>query len=960
MDASSLAATTMRAEDPSTPASELERLSRSRSRAVRGAVAANPNSPLDVLAVLGRNFPDVLANNPILDWLLLEDANWLGQFDSLSRCRLLMEPGTALGLLWWAARFGTPDDKLAVAQNPNCPIELLSYLANIGHPELSACVGAHVNAPHPLGEHSGNPPDGAPNEATGVSSATGREGPRPNNVYTTDLHIGRTITLANGSASAADIATLIDLGSVPAESFDLLVDGDVLVRRAVARSPLATPDVLRILLVDDDVDTRTMALDHNAAPRAVVDAVHKLVANDPTVDLHVFDGLPVTTFLEMHLARHPNCDRTVLLDIVDSGNWRLREAAASNLGLPIDIAILLAADTDKDVRVSLVRNPRVPPYVCDWLVDDRVDEVAKAAGAASAVRQAEGDGGDEGPTSADEAGGQNLLIELLLRYRHVGVILGRLPSITEQMLSDLAADSDWQIRRSCATNPNLPTVILEQLLRDSDSDVRIAALANSNTTAEIVAKVADPTHAEVRCRLVRDTANPVALGTYAHDSVLAVREALAEHPATSSETLQLLAVDSDSSVREIVAGRNDLTKDLLTKLAADTEPRVQQRVAERDGELSDAAIVGLFHDLRRTPLAKRANLLRTLLQGSNELKNSELRVLKQAPSWVRQHIVRRATSDSFLSAMARSEDWYTRVAVAEHPLASESILRVLAADNDYDVRTAVATSKTSLTRQLLRTLALDTNSSVREALLKRDDLDAEVLDMMVFDDNDDIRARVVAHPLLSERWRRLYRDLEARNPLSSDELRELASAAPLSRRLVAQHPDAPTRVLGKLARDADWHIREDVARHPRATPAMLKRLATEVDRDVRRAAAGNPNIQRALLQELVHDTDESVRLAAATHPRLPHSLRDILKAGAVRSLTRSVLPIDRLVVLTSGSCSSRELRRRRNWQSLHWEIRALVAKHPLTERAVLERLAGDANRAVRELAMSRLHGAVAS
>ncbi len=946
----------MRAEDPETPVEELKRLSRHRSRAVRSAVAANANTSNDVLGVLARVFPEAVAGNPILDWLLLEDANWLGTFESVARHRLLMEPGTPVGLLWWAARFGDVDDQHAVIQNPDCPAEVLALLLESGYEPVERAARAHVNLR----------PEGEPETAIHTDG--------PHRMSSSDLS-DETAEWGGPSTAGLEISILVDLGVVPPGLFGALIGGDVQVRRSIAASAAAPPPVLAALLLDDDDTTRDMARSHPAVPNNVLRALDALEANTPDVDMSALDGLPYGSSVELLIARHANCPEATLGEFADSPNWRLREAVAGNPSASLKVMAQLAADNDKDVRVALTTNASIPQFLLGLLAGDRVEEVSSAAqrrlarerattDIADEVRQgpASGvaDGGDvsreravDGSSVVHTEEGRDALIALLDSTPGVSVLLGRHPLIPLELLRSLSADPDWRVRVACAGNHSAPTDILDRLMRDTDADVRAAALNNPATTDELVKNVADPAHPEVRRRLVQLATSAQQLDLYAVDLASIVRLAVAEHELALESTLETLASDIEESVRQCVASRGSLTRGAIIKLAADTDPGVQQRIAERT-DLPDEAVVQLFHDKREANLSKRADQCRRMLAGVTRSNRSDVALLRTAPSWLRQHAVRRCSDVTLLSAMAASDDWYTRACVVQHPLLSDSLLQTLATDSDYDVRTAVASLERPLPHNVVHDLSQDPHTSVRAAILARPDLEQCVVEEMVYDDDDDLRATVAAHPRLSDQSRQLYRDLAEHRPLPAGVLKDLAGASPLSRRLVAQHPSTPPRILSSLARDENWRVREDVARHPKATKAILRRLGTEADRDVRRAVATNPATTSQLLSELIVDSDDAVRIAASRHPRLPRQLRAEIQRSAIRKLARSAEPHDRLVFVASENCSPLELRRRRHWQAPEWQIRLTVATHPNTPSPIVARLAFDADYRVRRAARLRL------
>jgi hypothetical protein len=65
------------ATNPATDPDILRKLSRSSDRAIRQAVAENPNTPIDVLWKLMEDFPCIVMENPVLQLLSVENPCWL-------------------------------------------------------------------------------------------------------------------------------------------------------------------------------------------------------------------------------------------------------------------------------------------------------------------------------------------------------------------------------------------------------------------------------------------------------------------------------------------------------------------------------------------------------------------------------------------------------------------------------------------------------------------------------------------------------------------------------------------------------------------------------------------------------------------------------------------------------------------------------------------------------------------
>ena len=72
------------------------------------------------------------------------------------------------------------------------------------------------------------------------------------------------------------------------------------------------------------------------------------------------------------------------------------------------------------------------------------------------------------------------------------------PNIPAEVLTELAKDSDWAVRRSAAGNPNTPVEVLTELAKDSYWAVRCSAAGNPNTPAEVLTELAKDSDWAVR------------------------------------------------------------------------------------------------------------------------------------------------------------------------------------------------------------------------------------------------------------------------------------------------------------------------------------------------------------------------------------------------------------------------------------------------------------------------------
>ena len=115
-------------------------------------------------------------------------------------------------------------------------------------------------------------------------------------------------------------------------------------------------------------------------------------------------------------------------------------------------------------------------------------------------------------------------------------------------------NSDYDVRRSAAGNPNKPADVLTELAKDSDCDVRRNAAGNPSTPADVLTELAKDSDYIVRMNAAGNPSTPVdVLMELAKDSYWCVRRYAAGNPNTPADVLTELAKDSDYIVRRNAA-----------------------------------------------------------------------------------------------------------------------------------------------------------------------------------------------------------------------------------------------------------------------------------------------------------------------------------------------------------------------------------------------------------------------
>ncbi len=121
-----------------------------------------------------------------------------------------------------------------------------------------------------------------------------------------------------------------------------------------------------------------------------------------------------------------------------------------------------------------------------------------------------------------------------------GPIIGHAWKVPPEELARFAADPDWEVRSSVASNPGTPGNNLDSLARDGNAKVRLSVAWNGQTPVETL-------------ELLASDIDPV------------VRQAVAGHPRVPKEVLVKLAKDSDVKVREIVERSTKRRRILIQK-----------------------------------------------------------------------------------------------------------------------------------------------------------------------------------------------------------------------------------------------------------------------------------------------------------------------------------------------------------------------------------------------------------
>jgi hypothetical protein len=899
-----------RASDPSTPPGELAPLALSRDPAVRERVAENPNTALEVLQRLAVRHAGAVLGNPILDFLGLEDADWLRALPVWARAALLRDPACPLSWLRAALAEGAAlEDALAALQNPDCPGEVVRAL--IGG-ELAVVEAARL--------HANNAPVPQDSLEARRSSAA--------------LHLERDVELLKDAGA---------VGLLPAWALEVCARSeDLELALLAARHPLSDAATVEHLAFHGDADVRAAVGargDLSADLRALLERTSTAVDDADAARLLPH---PHGRFLVARSATSPD----LLRQVAGDSDWRVRQTSAQNANLEPRELNALALDVDKDVRAAVAANPRTGRSALARLMLDGDADVRAAArknehaprALVNSLQKLE----LNDPTLSAMA-----LERLAWRDPDLAQLAVAHGNATPALLRALSAHADWRVRQAVARHPHSETNVLEVLAQDGDYDVRAAVALHPRTTARWLEAASRDVHPLVRSAVALAAHSPVALlERLAADTEADVRQAVAVNPRTPLITLETLASDAQEGVRRAVALNPRATAALLERLSGDAERTVREVVADHENALESCAL-GLFG------AAFQWRDLYGRVRAGGDVLERELRFLAGLNDFALTLALEHSRCpENVLRERATADDWQVRLRVARHPNAAPDLLGALALDGDHDVRRAVAANPRS-PHGALRALQSDADTEVRLTLAARTDLGPEVIARLSWDEDEGVRAALRARGADAD----ALRERAKREALEPDVLGGLvATGAPWALRVAAANRGASAEVLRALGPYEDWRVRAEVALNARSDHETLEVLVTDHDPDVRRAVALNSATPPPLLERLARDSDQNVVRAALQHSRLEPALVAARRAAVLRR-SLSARGLNRVLALAHPDLPRTEFTKRRNLHALAWLERLALATNQAAPRAALEVLSRDANQLVRRVARQRLEAA---
>ncbi|WP_376794966.1 hypothetical protein [Thermogemmatispora sp.] len=528
------------AANPATPPAVLEQLSRERDLSVRRAVARNPNTSLDLLLELAREFPHEFLSNPVLPLLNLTQPDfikraspqawlqllrceetpllwlrWLNEDVNLSRIRWFSDE-TMWALQWHVAIAGEisefNEQWRRIASEAVADYERRNSQVGLYPRSFSSTLVLLVLAI----------PDFYPLVIEGIYQPDEECWRRL--LLACYPHLRQETLLKLVSEGPLEVrAEVIRLAALPLELLQELAKAtEVEIRSAVAANPATPPALLLTLAEDTSNRVRSAAASHPQLPAegllslvrssepevrraaachpALGSAERLLLANDasPAVRAAVASHLPQESPLLWHLAE----DEAGLV----------RAAVAAHPALPEALLERLLHDSEMEVVLSLASNPRLPSHLAEQLCNHPQAIIRRQAAShpglsSETLHRLVATRIEDRPLLAGVACNPNVPLDVLTRLvemddREIHLALSRQPRLPASLLERLATRylSEWrrqraalpieesaqpiEILRALAAHSASPLTLLEQLLRLNDSEVAIAVATHPRVAAQ--------------------------------------------------------------------------------------------------------------------------------------------------------------------------------------------------------------------------------------------------------------------------------------------------------------------------------------------------------------------------------------------------------------------------------------------------------------------------------------------
>ena len=519
----------MNASDPTTPPEILASLAKSRETTVRRAVAANPNTPLEILNILWDKFPAVMLANPILTFLeLTEPASLqrnispgarLASYNHLRKTGADLAPHvhTPASLSEAIERAFRDQDTRVFEQAPEDSLaEVRVMFIKWAKRYSSSARFFYEKAPERAWQGLSNDPH--PAVRLGFAELLRAISNDIENPSPSFDQAARALAASNEEEVFLQLANCTP---VPADVVQRLALSDSLeIRRALSKCANTPPEALEWLCKDPDESVRLAFAKNCRLPHA-----HELLLHDPSQkvreSLAANYQIDHKILIQFDLGDHPAVLRNVFL------NSHARE----------ELRTRILKEAHPDVRTVLASEGfRLTPRFYNAHKNILSREVRSLLTERKGLHP---------QIAADLAADPAPDIRMNIARRLRGQYCWRDTAANLALLKRFATDPAKEIREYVCTDSRLTSKQVETLARDVEPEVRLEVLRHILSRLE-------------------DYRNCKSRGTYAHlyhetrhlfleaanDPDASVRSELSRAKETPPEALGILFDDPDADIRE--------------------------------------------------------------------------------------------------------------------------------------------------------------------------------------------------------------------------------------------------------------------------------------------------------------------------------------------------------------------------------------------------------------------------
>ncbi|MEW6491456.1 MAG: HEAT repeat domain-containing protein [Cyanobacteriota bacterium] len=409
----------------------------------RQHVAANPNTPTEMLLKLGNEFPKQVVSNPVLPLLFLENPKILDQ---------LFQPNS----LW------------QIVLDAQTSTEVLRMLAHYKDTQIAEAAQLHVNLAGEMTQRW----DEAAYKAIQTTAFNDNEREKAQKLAYKGLIPALIIEQLARHQNKRIRSLVATSPDAPLKLLEQLAqDWDNTIRQRVAQNPSASLKLLKQLAHDKDNWVRRSVASNPSTSVEILEQLAQDRNNEVRGDVALHPNTPAALlkqlaqenayFIRMYVASNPNTPVQLLQQLAQDGQYCVRMYVANNPNTPVQVLEQLAQDDNHEVRRNALSNPKIPVQSLGSLVQD--------SNVPEAVTYNVNTLSLEAMLKACAKNPAPCLLRFLVLLHH---------QAPAQALAENFCSHAWLERYAIAQNPKTRPNTLAALAVDANRIVRAAARAN--------------------------------------------------------------------------------------------------------------------------------------------------------------------------------------------------------------------------------------------------------------------------------------------------------------------------------------------------------------------------------------------------------------------------------------------------------------------------------------------------